>query len=499
MAIVDPLELLPAEIVLRIIDFTSVPGVAQLTRASKAWHEFIDSTHQDAIYSSSTKTNHPPASRGFAFLGDTKSFAKYFDGVTSWKDLCKRQTLLDRNWACGQDPITRESVLQVGNDAVWRFRPDFKRRFFVSTSQSGGVNVTDMDDGQLLWRLPKDVVRPFAHLEYQDGMAVWDRWGNALEVWKADDDARGVFRRVAVLQHDCETRGFQLSYDTLCVVSVEGQGFVYDMTQDPPQRRTHLNIENEAVGHLDQNEHVVMYSMGQRGYFVHSKDSGDFIGVLQPKLCANIYHIKHSDWSPSSIVSGGWHTPSPRPWPPAMPSRKRLTPLHLEAGDHPSHTSVFPLEEDEWGAGMLSGNIMVGVSRGGRIFICSDWRGALRKPDRAAATSAIIQCESEESQFDLGGWLSIKNGRCLFEVKEKIYIFTLPTDGLLPQVGEKQGPIYAASTSSAPQLAVPVSFMAVFDDCIMSTYTVSFHALTSICTLDPLYRTPAESTEKARP
>lgn len=485
MTICDPLELLPAEIVLRIIDFTPASGIAQLTRASRAWHEFIDSTHQDAIYSSDTKTEHPPSSRDFTFLRDKKSFAKYFDGVDGWKDLCKRQTLLDRNWSSGRDTMSRESVLQIGNDAVWRFRPDFKRRFIVSTSQSGGVNVTDMDDGKLLWRLPKDIVRPFAHLEYQDGMAVWDRWGNALEVWKADDDARGVFRRIAVLQHDCETRGFQLSYDTLCVVSVEGQGFVYDMTQDPPQQRTLITIENEAVGHLDQNEDMVMYSMGQRGYHVHSKDTGDFIGALQPKFCTNLYHIKHSDWSPNSIVSGGWHTPSSTPWPPKAPSRNRLTPLRLEEGEHPSHTSPFPLEEDEWGAGMLSGNIMVGVSRGGRVFICSDWRQALTKPDSAKATTVIIHCESEESQFDLGGWLSIKNGRCLFEVKEKIYILTLPDDSLLPQVGDKQGPIYAASSSSAPQLAVPVSFMAAFDDCIMSTYTVSLMPLTQTCALKP--------------
>ena len=55
--------------------------------------------------------------------------------------------------------MVRESVVQVGYDPVWRFKPDFKRRFIVSTSQSGGVCVIDMDDGHMLWRLRREDVR----------------------------------------------------------------------------------------------------------------------------------------------------------------------------------------------------------------------------------------------------------------------------------------------------------------------------------------------------
>lgn len=179
----DPLVLLPSELILHVLEFTPPSTLASLTRVSKAWHSFIDVEHQDAIYSSPCKTDRPPGATAtdFAFLSSATSFAKYLDGVASWKDLCKRQTLLSRNWVASE-PDTRESVIQVGRSRVWRFKPDFKRRFFLSTSHDGGFRVTDMDTGRIIWELANSEVRPFAHLEYSDGTAVWDRYGNALEV-----------------------------------------------------------------------------------------------------------------------------------------------------------------------------------------------------------------------------------------------------------------------------------------------------------------------------
>ena len=159
----DPLHLLPSEVVLRILDFTSPPTLAALTRLNRSWHSFIDQDHQDAIYTA--KTSRPHGARDFAFLEQTQSFAKYYSGVQTWKELCKRQTLLTRNWT-SRRPVTRESIIQVGNDPVWRFKPDFKRRIILSTSQAGGLSVTDMDTGELLFHMLRDVVRPFAHREY---------------------------------------------------------------------------------------------------------------------------------------------------------------------------------------------------------------------------------------------------------------------------------------------------------------------------------------------
>ncbi|KAI4742912.1 hypothetical protein E4T50_06699 [Aureobasidium sp. EXF-12298] len=509
----DPLQVLPAEVVLRCIEFTPLSGVAALNATTKAWHSFLDTTHQDAIYSSQAHelyNKHPRSDREVLSLGrdfkafgtpqSDRSFVKYFRNVESWKDFCKRLVLLERNWG-SKRPVVRESVVQVGYDPVWRFKPDFKRRFIVSTSQSGGVCVIDMDDGRMLWRLRREDVRMCllvqqsrgvliiqlweimlivasgAHLEYdqESGTACWDRFGNAIEVWKADEVERGTFHRVGILEHDCETRGFQLSRfndkETLCVVSSEGKGFVWDLSVHPPHQQNVLEIENEAVGHLDQGEDTVCYSMGTRGYHVCSKTTGEMLGRFDPKECQNIYHIAHPPPQPNLTMGARDHGPTAQVCPPQAPRKDRLTPLKLYNGPHPVPRSPLAIGNDEWGSGIISGNYMCGVSRGGRIFICTDFLGALADPARFQTTTAILHTEGDGSTFELGGWLTLKNGRAAFEIIDNIYIFGLPDFGELPEVGDAQRPIWATPISSAPQLAVPVSFMGLYDDCIMHTYT----------------------------
>ncbi|KAF1830453.1 hypothetical protein BDW02DRAFT_582842 [Decorospora gaudefroyi] len=495
---VDPLTALPPEIILRVLDFTPISALACLTATSSAWHQFIDDTHQQAIYSAPSKTSQPPkksqplGARDFGFLTNSTSFSSLFADITSWKDLCQLQTLLARNWASPQ-PVTRESVLLVGNNAVWRFKADFKRRFFISTSYAGGLNVSDMDTGRLLWRLPStldttsegDAVRPYAHLEYQDGMAVFDREGEAVEVWQTDQEgtARGVFERVAIIDHDCDTRGFQLSYWSLVVVSTEGQGFVYNMKQSPPKLMTHMVIEQDAVGHVDQSEDVVVYSMGTRGYHVYDKQSGERLGILQPSHCTEKYHVQPIPRADTPLSSATlaqlYRGPVQRICPPTAPRKNRLTPIQLSKGplpNLPSDPNHIRNSEDEWGAGMLDRNsdLFIGVSRSGRVFVCSNFRKALQDgPESLAFYSQILECDSDGSGFDLGGWLSVRDHRIMFEIKDRVYIVALDKDNRI-RVENEDGHVrasYSLLTSSAPQLAVPVSYMALFDDAIMTTYT----------------------------
>ncbi|KAL4801259.1 hypothetical protein BDV18DRAFT_149657 [Aspergillus unguis] len=471
----DPLAILPPELVLRVLEFSSLSAVASLTAVSKAWYQFIELTHQDAIYSALSKAAPPPG----------PTFSKWFEDAKTAKALCKQQTLLADNWD-SQHPVCRERILQIGNDPVWRFRADLKRRFVVSTSHAGGFNVTDIDSGQLLWRLPSTLdtdnehaVRPYAHLEYQDGMVVFDREGDAVEVWQADvDDApRGEFRRIAVLDHDCQTRGFQLSHWTLCVVSTQGQGFVYDMTQRPPVRTTHLQIENDAVGHLDQSHDVVIYSMGSRGYHAYDKKSGEYLGALHPSQATDIYHIKppkgNSVSASARLMGLAQRDPLRQYSTVGHPTKDHMAPLKLSRGplpppDDPSHVRHG---DDEWGAGMINGNLFVGVSRAGRVFVCSDWRKALHGQDSLAACSAIIECESDGSTFDLGGWLSVRNHRVMFEIHDRAYVVALDDDNRIQNLSQSTRASYSYLTCSTPQLAVPISFMAIYDDTIMSTYT----------------------------
>lgn len=511
----DPLTALPPEVVVRIVHFLDVEGTGRLTQASRAWHQFIQHAHREVIYASPTKVDRPEGSRDLAFLRDKRSLTDYFKGVDSWRGLCKRQAKLRRNWQ-SDSPAIRGRTFKVGGDPVWRFRIDFKRRFIVSTAEGGGLHVTDMDTGELLWQLPRRDVRPFAHLEYdmERGLAAWDRFGNSIEVWQADDDVgnRGVFRRAAVLHHDCETRGYQLSYDTLCVVSSDGEGFVYDMKKlvdrnddddddgddddddkpkpKPSLLRTHIDIEHGAVGHLDQGADAVVYSMARKGYHFHDKATGASLGRLQPAKCANTFHIKQplynddEDDAESFVLESvavletqgrGSNRVIPLP-----SGGSHFIPLRPAAGRHPNHAdlhvSEIPLEQDEWGAGMLSGSFMVGVSRAGRIFLCSDWPALLADPESAATSgcTAIIETVSEgdSDRFDMGGWLSIRNGRICFEVDGRIYILTVPTEpgAHLPSFLSESSSGFAIASSPGLGLSRPVSFMAVWDDCISFTY-----------------------------
>lgn len=469
----DPLAVLPAEIVLRILDFTAPAALAALTRVNWSWHYFIDQDHREAIYA--TKTEHPPAARDFAFLENSQSFAKYYGDVASWKDLCKRQTLLGRQWQRSA-PVVSESIFQVGIDAIWRFKPDFQRRLVLSTSQAGGLCVTDMDNGERLFSLPREVVRPFAHLEYQDGTAVFDREGNAVEVWRVDDtlEARGTLKMVAVLPHEKITRGFQLSFDTLCVVSLQGQGFVYEnMLHGEPQLKTRMAIDEGATGHLHQCADAVAWSQGPHGYHFYDKSSGQCLGVLHPNQCSteNFFHIAHAEAQGMSdqelLATAATEASAIRGFP---PRKDRTLSVHVQAGPR---TTGEPLsiDDDEWGAGMFDGDLFVGISRGGRVFVCSNWRKALQ--DRASfdASTSVVECDSDGSTFDLGGWLSVNNHRVMFEIEERIYVLGLDDDDRVVPAPQQSRPSFHFASSLSPQLAVPVSFMALYEDCIMTTFT----------------------------
>ncbi|KAI5917642.1 hypothetical protein F4810DRAFT_695510 [Camillea tinctor] len=478
----DPLVALPAEVVLRILHYASLGSIANLTLASRAWHEFIDSAHQDAIFAAKvpgvTRLHEPER-----YFQGWKSFTRYVEGddngngSSSWKDICRRRFLLEKSWRSA-DPQPTETVIQVGRHPVWRFRPDFARRFIVSTSHAGGLYVTDMDSGVLLWSLSNDdEVRRFAHLEYQNGVAVWDSFRNTLEVWRTDLPglSRGQFRRIARLSHDVVIRGFQLSYNTLCVVSSEGQGFVYDLPsqhrpEEEPVLRTNVAIAEGAVGHLDQCEDAVIYSIGTHGYHLHDKNSGELLGHIHPYIADGLYHIKHPMVPESDDDGLDWLPGSFRYVLPRVGRNAGLIRLEIQEGGR--EIARRPLSfQDEWGAGMLSGKTMVGVSRGGRLVICTDWRYALRGPDELAAVTVIVECEPINDSFDLGGWLHVNETvggkKIIFEIKDSIYIFSLDDDGRFdPRI-----PAFAAHTCTAPALAVPVSFMGIYDDCIMSTFT----------------------------
>ena len=126
---------------------------------------------------------------------------------------------------------------------------------------------------------------------------------------------------------------------------------------------------------------------------------------------------------------------------------------------------------------MLDGDLFVGFSRSGSVFVCSDWRKAIRDQAGLVANSSLIECKSDGSSFDLGGWLSVQNHHVMFEIQDRIYVVALDDRNRIQNVKSPPRASYSLLTSSAPQLAVPVSFMTLCDDAIMTTYTVCISSL----------------------
>lgn len=371
---------------------------------------------------------------------------------------------------------------------VWRFRPDFERRFILTTAQHGGLQVIDMDSSStILWSLPD--VLPFAHLEYDKGCAVWNDDGDGLEVWHCmdDDKNRGVFEQITTLRHTYQIRGFHLVYPTLCIVSTDGRGFVYDLSLPPAHMlQRDFAIETDARGHLFQYEDIVMYCFEKKGYHFYIKATGEHMGILDPKkMGANlpisqVYHVKH-DFQPVSgipkyFVQDGPHdTYASRIEQAVGESLRRrchpeTTPLQAGPLDEKASGPLKPLEDDEWGAPSLWHNWMVCISRGGRTLLCSDWRGALQSADRAAYCTTIIECHKtgEDFRFDFGGWLSVAHGRVMWEIDDWVYILHLPLHS-----SEKQGdiPIWCIPGVADATFSNPTSFMGLYEDCLMTTYT----------------------------
>ena len=500
------LSSLPVEIQLRIVDFLHTASLPSVVRASKHWHALINDPDQDQrVYYD--RAIHPPGVQDLSFLEqETTCFTRYYTRcprINSWRDLCRHQALLGRSWS-RDAPTVRTSVIAprranagapFGTDAgfdypripVWRFRPDFQRRFVIATTQHGGLLVTDMDTGALLWSRRRDEVRGYAHLEYSNGWMAFDRFGNYIEIWKhvndGSDRSRGTFEKVADLSHDVETRGFMMLWPTLCVVSTEQQGFVYDLSApNGPRLTKRMEIASGTVGHLTQDDKdTVAFCIGNDGYTFHSKSTGKLQGTLNPRkfMPKGTYHVshRHIDTPRSSVLSKT--EPLPAPFPPRRPIASHKPQAQPLAPGVNLVSSARIQGEDEWGAGLIDGDLFVAISKGGRCMICFDWPAAIRSLEEAHLRTYIIEMEIDSATFDFGGWLSIKRGppgptRIICEVDDKIYIFRLPHDfnplhldgRILPDF---MSVISIPSTCTPTNVEVPVSFMGVYDDCIMHT------------------------------
>lgn len=456
MASTDPLELLPLEVVLQICLESSIPSLLRLEAVSKVWSNFLRAhsaylwSHKSAQLEKITageESSRPSLSlsRPMAGAGTTETQQMELErvirgkwscdkdgwkGVDTWKDYCRREYLLHRNLTSPEAEMCHRSI-NTADVIVWRLRPDYENRLLICTAHGGGLWVYDLDSGELLWNRPREDVGPHAHLEHSQGTLAYNPGHDeTIEIWRLAElvhpgrpsNKRGEYVQVARLPHDRELRGWHLLYPTLCVVSNQGQAWVYDVSADPPVLKTTIDMENGARGHLEQDENTVMFCMKKRGYHVYNKSTGEKLGELNPaswqlygdddnesdevtSSSPNIFHIIHPTPAPSNLLS------SPQIRDDSQAIHCDVAAADLRPGPLNDSADVFTprhrhrrIDEEEWGAGMVSGPYMVGISRGGRVLIVSDWQAVLKDPSKAKDYAAIIECQADSGSHVSKHW-----------------------------------------------------------------------------------------------
>jgi len=496
---------LPLEVVLRILEFCSLADLANLTRLSRSWHDFIDGSRQEIIYQS--RVDRPPGASDLSFLEDSATFERYYEGIATFKKLCRRQTLLLRNWNSSR-PLTKEFLYRiVGYDkalSLWHL--DLKRRFIISFSTGDKpslelnerLNVTDIDTQELLWSDAIRCTRYCKKFKYRDGIAVFPpivNDGSLLEVWKTDNSqARGVFRKFGDLVHDCDVDGIDLGPDHVCTVSRDGWGFVWDVNGELPQLVTRMSIKQSEPWGLSQDEDVVMYSMYEKGYHILDKTTGALLGEINPGKCQRSYAIDAPELDTAATMTAKYTRAEYNGmmfFPPGKATSDRSTPLKLKG---PVWTDDWTESEIESGertdgygpqhectTGILSGSLMVGLCGGeedgpDRLIIYPDWKKGFSTPGHFEDNAYIIRLGGAYQRIDCSRQVSVHGNRIMLRAQQCIYIISLNEDGTAPEEGQEL-PIGPSFCFYAGYWSTWVGQMQLFDDCAAMDYWVCTTAL----------------------
>ena len=168
-----------------------------------------------------------------------------------------------------QDRVSRQGLSELIMDLLTLFS-SHTDRVMISTGQRGGVRVVDLNTGQVLWRIPRNLTRHFPHVEYDRRCLIFDRIGQGrLDVWRQhrlndpgseEDQAIGTFTFYTSLPSDRPTRAFRFQYPVLAVATQDGYVLLWDIeTQKITQEMTLAGSM-----HIDGNINYIGQSLKQR-------------------------------------------------------------------------------------------------------------------------------------------------------------------------------------------------------------------------------------------
>ncbi|EDR04773.1 uncharacterized protein LACBIDRAFT_303972 [Laccaria bicolor S238N-H82] len=256
---------LPVELIFEVLSHLPLKNLAVFPVVCREWLEFIKENESTIYHNAAQFHNFVPASSSSQRLHEALKelySQRSLQGVNSWKELCQRRLQIQQSWL-GNAPSRIVRHHTSPNRRVHRIKVDELAGFIITTSQSGGLAVTDINTDQLLWSLPETYVRAYAHCEYSNGYIIFDRFTSEKEIWRLssidsvsadsssslpdtiqtqippDGSHPGLFKPHALLQTPEPTRAYRFVYPTLLVAAFE-RVYLYDV----PSARLVQIIEN---------------------------------------------------------------------------------------------------------------------------------------------------------------------------------------------------------------------------------------------------------------
>lgn len=142
---------LPADVSLHVFAYLSLHDLSQVRVAARAVDQFFH-THEDSIYHQAAiyhRFVRPQTALEDAVILERNCL----EGVRDWKELCRRRTVLEKNW--DGHGYVQEGGYQPSEDTVLNFVIDEQERTAISLSRHGGLVVCALEDNRLLWALSK--------------------------------------------------------------------------------------------------------------------------------------------------------------------------------------------------------------------------------------------------------------------------------------------------------------------------------------------------------
>jgi hypothetical protein len=148
------LHILPVEGILEVLSYLPVQSLWALQLVSRDWETFVK-TNQTTIYKNAALLHGFLASSDVTSMDELQTLftVRSFTEVHDWKSFCHRRQLIDMSWN-GRGPSAIKKYTDTG-DGVHRIKVDEDAGYIITTSQLGGLCVTDLTRNERLWSLPQ--------------------------------------------------------------------------------------------------------------------------------------------------------------------------------------------------------------------------------------------------------------------------------------------------------------------------------------------------------